>query len=241
MINDFQQDYIEEAKQILKSLEHSLLELEKNATPDEINNVYRYLHTLKGSAGMFGYNQIERLAHELESIYSDVRDGVRQTDEFILDLTLHAVDVFADLIDGKDAAKETDKIIRTIQGLSESCKDENAKSEITGESESGKLECFAVLIKPEKEIFNRGINLSSILDEVQELGAHEFTIHNEIISFEKQLEKKEITSWFEILVATTSGLESLKDVFMFIKESEYSIIPVKNAETFSSEQYHQYV
>src|SRR5688572_2514460 len=117
MINDFQQEYIEEAKQVLKSLEHSLLELEKNSTADELNNTYRYLHTLKGGAGMFGYKQTERLAHELESIFSDIRDGVRQQDEFILDLTLHAVDVYADLIDGKDASKETDKIIQTIQSL----------------------------------------------------------------------------------------------------------------------------
>jgi len=241
MINEFQQEYIEEAKQILKSLEHSLLELEKNVAPDEINNVYRYLHTLKGSAGMFGFTQIERLAHELESIYSDVRDGIRQTDEFILDLTLHAVDVFADLIDGKDAAKETDKIIQTIQGLSDSGAKENEISEAPGTTESGKLECFAVLVKPEKEIFNRGINISSLLDEVQELGAHEFTIHNEIIPFEKQLEKKEITSWFEILVATTSGLDSLKDVFMFMKESEYTVISVKSSEIFSSEEYRKYI
>jgi two-component system chemotaxis sensor kinase CheA len=241
MINEFQQEYIEEAKQILKSLEHSLLELEKSATPDEINNVYRYLHTLKGSAGMFGYNQIERLAHELESIYSDVRDGVRQTDEFILDLTLHAVDVFADLIDGKDAAKETDKIIQTIQGLTEGGSNEKMKIETATEPDSGKLKCFAVLIKPEKEIFNRGINLSSLLDEVQELGAHEFMIHNEGVPFEKQLANKEITSWFEILIATTAGPDSLKDVFMFMKESEYAIISLDRPETFSSEQYQKYI
>ena len=241
MINEFQQEYIEEAKQILKSLEHSLLELEKNATADEINNVYRYLHTLKGSAGMFGYTQIERLAHELESIYSDVRDGIRQTDELILDLTLHAVDVFADLIDGKDAVKETDKIIQTIHGISESGAKENAKVEVESDPSTDKLECFAVLVKPEKEIFNRGINLSSLLDEVQELGANEFMIHNETVPFEKQLANKEIVSWFEILVATTSGLESLKDVFMFMKESEYAVLPLKNADSFSSDQYRQFV
>src|SRR5882672_10456410 len=100
MKSDFQQEFIEEAKQVLRSLEQSLLELEKNsASPDEINNVYRYLHTLKGSAGMFGFQQVERLSHELEYVYSDVRDGIRQQDDFLLDLTLHAVDVFGDLLD----------------------------------------------------------------------------------------------------------------------------------------------
>src|SRR5688572_4711819 len=205
MINDFQQEYIEEAKQILKSLEHSLLELEKNASPDEINNVYRYLHTLKGSAGMFGFTQVERLSHELESIYSDIRDGIRQTDEFILDLTLHAVDVFADLIDGKDAAKEVDKIVQTIHGLNDSIAEGTNLVSAEHASEKGKLECFAVLLTPDKEIFSRGINLSALLDELQELGSQELMIHNEVIPFERQLANKEITSWFEVLIATTAG------------------------------------
>ena len=100
MNNEFQQEYIEESRQILKSLENSLLELEKRSAPDELNNVYRYLHTLKGSAGMFGFKNIETLAHELEYLFSDIRDGIRQLDEFVLDLTLHATDVFADLIEG---------------------------------------------------------------------------------------------------------------------------------------------
>ena len=117
MNNDFLQEFIEEAKQLLKSLEQSLLELEKNSSAEEVNKVYRYLHTLKGSGGMFGFHNMERLSHELESVYSDIRDGIRQQDDFILDLTLHAVDVLADLLDGKDAEKEAEKIIQTIAGL----------------------------------------------------------------------------------------------------------------------------
>lgn len=238
MINEFQQEYIEEAKQILKSLEHSLLELEKNATPDEINNVYRYLHTLKGSAGMFGFHQVERLSHELETIYSDIRDGVRQTDEFILDLTLHAVDVFADLIEGKDAGKEVDKVIQTIHGMSDANAEEIIQSSVDS-ADAGKLECFAIFLKPEKEIFSRGINVSALLDELQELGNQELIIHNESIPFEKQLANKQILSWFEVLVATTAGEAGLKDVFMFMKESEYSILPVTDKNIFTSESYSQ--
>ena len=98
---DFIQEFIEEAKQVLKSLEEALMRFEQRAAdPEDINTVYRYLHTLKGSAGMFGFHDVERLSHELESVYSDIRDGIRQQDEFIIDLTLHAVDVLGDLLDG---------------------------------------------------------------------------------------------------------------------------------------------
>ena len=136
MSHDFHQEYIVEAKQLLKSLEQSLLELEKNFSIEELNNVYRYLHTLKGSAGMFGFHHVERLSHELESVYSDIRDGIRQQDEFILDLTLHAIDVLTDLIDGKDAVKEADKIIESIAGISNN----NTLSSST--SATGILKCF---------------------------------------------------------------------------------------------------
>src|SRR5688572_27237718 len=144
MNNDFLHEYIEEAKQLLKSLEQSLLELEKNASSEEVNKVYRYLHTLKGSGGMFGFHNVERLSHELESVYSDIRDGIRQQDDFILDLTLHAVDVLSDLIDGKDAEKDVEKIIQTIAGLNS-----GPQSVISNSSgaigSSDALKCFAVI------------------------------------------------------------------------------------------------
>src|SRR6478609_7222266 len=138
---DFLQEYIEEAKQVLKNLEESLLRFEqRSADAEEINTVYRYLHTLKGSAGMFGFHDVERLSHELESVYSDIRDGIRQQDDFILDLALHAVDVFVDLLDGKDAAKEVDKILKDLGGLTE------ASIQTSGSTTtvSGREEAFAI-------------------------------------------------------------------------------------------------
>lgn len=236
MNKEFQQEYIEEAKQVLKSLEQSLLELEKSSSAEEINIVYRYLHTLKGSAGMFGFRNVERLSHELESIYSDVRDGIRQQDDFILDLTLHAVDVLGDMIDGKDADKEADKIIQSIGGLSAG----SGEGKAGNATVAGRMECFAVMLKPEKDVCKRGVNLSGILEEVQELGASELIIHNEVVPFERQLAEKEIVSWFEILVGTTAGEEAVKDVFLFMRPSEYTVLTIASAEVFKSEEYQKF-
>lgn len=232
---EFHQEYIAEARQLLKDLEQSLLLLEKKADdPEEINNVYRYLHTLKGSAGMFGFTAVERLAHELESVYSDVRDGLRQQDDFILDLTLHAVDVFADLIDGGDAGKQVDKIINDIASL----KDErNSASGEVSPSSPTTTAAFAIVLKPEKNIFKRGINFQAILEEIQELGPSEFIVHEESVPMEKQLTDKEIVSWFEIFLVTTAGLEAVKDVFLFMKESEFVVFPITGPSFFTAEDY----
>src|SRR5688572_4894643 len=115
MTEDFRQQYKEEARQVLKSLEQSLLQLEKTPDLDELNNAYRYLHTLKGSAGMFDFFSIERLAHELESVYASIRTGARTVDGFIIDLTFRAIDVFAELIEEREAESEVAAIIAELQ------------------------------------------------------------------------------------------------------------------------------
>jgi two-component system chemotaxis sensor kinase CheA len=237
MNNEFQQEFLEEAKQVLKQLEHSLLELEKRATPEEINNTYRFLHTLKGGAGMFGFHSAERLAHELESVYSDVRDGLRQHDEFILDLALHTVDVLGEILEGKGNDREVEKIIQSIAGLKDGA-ETTQPAEETAASQA-KMACFAIMLKPEKEIFKRGVNLVSLFDELQELGQSELIVHNETIPFERQLAEKKIVSWFEILLVTKGGIGAIRDVFMFLREEEYKIIPVVEKNAFTSTEYQQ--
>jgi two-component system, chemotaxis family, sensor kinase CheA len=235
---DFIQEYIEEAKQVLKSLEGALMQFEqRSADPEEINTVYRYLHTLKGSAGMFGFHDVERLSHELESVYSDIRDGIRQQDEFIIDLTLHAVDVLGDLLDGKDAVKEADKIIGSIGSIKSGADTKTISSGSGSNRTSGSDEGFVVILRPEKEIFKRGINFQAIIEDVHQLGSCEFIVHNEVVPFERQLANRQIESWFEIIMLSSVGLEGLKEVFLFMKPSEYSVFQITGAELFTSESY----
>jgi len=237
---DFIQEYIEEAKQVLKSLEGALMQFEqRSADPEEINTVYRYLHTLKGSAGMFGFHDVERLSHELESVYSDIRDGIRQQDDFIIDLTLHAVDVLGDLLDGKDAVKEADKLISDIGSIKSGADMKSASSGSTGAS--GSQEGFVILLKPEKDIFKRGINFQAIVEDIHQLGTCEFIIHNESVPFERQLANKQIESWFEIILTSNAGHESVKDVFLFMKQTEYSVLQISGAEVFTSESYKNFI
>lgn len=235
---DFIQEFIEEAKQVLKNLEESLLQFEhRTAEAEEINTVYRHLHTLKGSAGMFGFHEVERLSHELESVYSDIRDGIRQQDDFILDLTLHAVDVLGDLLDGKDSTKEVDKIIASVGRLSEATNQSAAGTSAKAGGEKG----FAIILTPESNIFKRGINFQAILDDIQELGPCEFIVHNEIVPFQKQLENKAIESWFEILLVSKAEFDEVRDVFMFMKPAEYAVFPITQSDLFSSEPYQKYI
>ena len=235
---DFQQEYIEEVKQILKSLEQSMMVLAQDPNnPEEIDNAYRFLHTVKGSAGMFDYHLMENLTHELEYVYSDIRDGIRTVDEYILDLTLHSIDVMNDLIEGNNDERAVDKLIKSIKELRGDNAEASSETATPSGSSTKKEEAYVIIFQPNENIFKRGVNVGAILEDIADLGAHEIIFHNESVPFEKQLENKSIVSWLEILVVTDQGEEGINDVFMFLNKDEYSSFKVEGSESFVSDNY----
>ena len=116
-MDQFRENFREEAFELLNSLEASLLELENN--PDnqaEISAVFRSMHTIKGSAAMFGFDHISEFAHEIENTMEFLRDGrIGVTDELI-NLTLKARDHIRELLDIEDdVPKEVRETSERIQ------------------------------------------------------------------------------------------------------------------------------
>ena len=89
MMEEFAISFIEESRELLHQLEHDLLTLEKSPRNKEIiNNVFRVMHTLKGSARMFGFENMEKLSHKFEGIFQNIRDGLIKVSSDIIDSTL---------------------------------------------------------------------------------------------------------------------------------------------------------
>ncbi len=90
----------EEAADQLREWEESLLALEKcPREKDPLNNIFRAVHTLKGSAGFIGFDALQKLTHDLESVLSTVRDGARPYDGALGDLLFEGVDMARSMID----------------------------------------------------------------------------------------------------------------------------------------------
>jgi two-component system chemotaxis sensor kinase CheA len=87
------QDFVVEALEHLGDIELHLIDLEQNPEDrDRINSIFRPFHNIKGVSGFLNLTQINRFAHEIETLIDGVRnDQLRVTPEFI-DLVLSAVD-----------------------------------------------------------------------------------------------------------------------------------------------------
>jgi two-component system chemotaxis sensor kinase CheA len=118
------QDFLTESGELLDSFEGDLVTLEQ--TPDDpelLNQVFRALHTIKGSASFLGMANLVEIAHAAESALNAARNGTVIVDRQVMDLLLEAVDVlkvqFDEVRDGRELTKAEPKLVESLKEIGE--------------------------------------------------------------------------------------------------------------------------
>ena len=84
--------FIPEAEEHLQIATQCLLGLESNPDPQEIHRLFRSVHTIKGSAAQVGLRRLGAVAHRLEDLIGQLRDGALHCSAEITDVCLQTVD-----------------------------------------------------------------------------------------------------------------------------------------------------
>jgi two-component system, chemotaxis family, sensor kinase CheA len=114
-----------EAEEHLQKLNDGVLRLERGETDAElIADILRAAHTLKGSARMMGFKEINQVAHKLEDLLIEVREGRLQVTQPMCDLIFRALDTMdacrRAIVDGREGEVQVqemaDLLERTAQG-----------------------------------------------------------------------------------------------------------------------------
>ena len=126
--------YIFESETLLDQLEEIFLQSEDNAelTPDDINEIFRIMHTIKGSSAMMEFDMLAHSSHKLEDLFFVIREnGIKQEDfGDLMDLVLNfstflkgeveKIKNNETLLDENDELiVETDAFLNRIKGLSQ--------------------------------------------------------------------------------------------------------------------------
>ena len=82
-----------EAEEHLQIVSDCLLSLEANHSPQEINKLFRAIHTVKGSAAQVGLKRLGGIAHRVEDLIGRLREGELEPTAQVIDLCLESVDV----------------------------------------------------------------------------------------------------------------------------------------------------
>ncbi|CAM2998694.1 chemotaxis protein CheA [Methylobacterium mesophilicum] len=100
MTNPLLARFIPEARELLQVSASGLLKLERNPTDETaINEVFRAVHTIKGSSGLFDAMALTRLVHAAEDLLGEVRSDALQIDSALVDMLLDSLDQVGQWID----------------------------------------------------------------------------------------------------------------------------------------------
>lgn len=104
-ITHFKIKFIDEANCLLTNLDNVLIELEKDpCNKQHINEAFRVMHTIKGASGMYGFDHVVEVTHELESLYDIYRQNNHAVPQTLIEISFAAADHIRDLLSDEEFA-----------------------------------------------------------------------------------------------------------------------------------------
>lgn len=239
-VSQYLEIFLDETKEHLQNLNTQILELEKDPeNMDTINEIFRAAHSLKGMAGTMGYKRMQNLTHDMENVFSEVRNGKVTVKADLIDILFQCLDALeeynnciqntADEGENDNAAliKRLQDVLAAAEAGEEAPKQNAAKEEVkaaaTKEVSDIQSEWQSVELAPEQRHVLRtakkqGKKIYGFSVKVQETcilkAARAFLVF------------KAVEAYGEIIVSTPSAQEIEDERF----ETEFSLIVVSDAE-----------
>ena len=112
--------FLQEAEGLLDLLDRSFIQLEQEtADADLLQEIFRAAHTLKGSSGMLGFQEMTDLTHAMENLLDRVRKGTLAVTAELVDALLMSLDGLKvlknDLAAGDETTFDTAPIVAALE------------------------------------------------------------------------------------------------------------------------------
>ncbi len=150
-VSQYLEIFIDESNEHLQNLNTQILNLE--AEPDNmdtINEIFRAAHSLKGMAGTMGYKRMQNLTHDMENVFSEVRNGHIKVAPGMIDILFQCLDALDEYVtnikesadegtnDNEPLIKQLNSVLENKGEEPEPVKEETKTSEPKEESCDGK-------------------------------------------------------------------------------------------------------
>lgn len=235
----------EEAYELLAELETSLLEME--GRPDDmelIGRVFRAMHTIKGSGAMFGFEEISKFTHEVETVFDLVRNGEIAVTKELVNLSLSARDIIKAMLDAPDGNTEKARAFEIAAALRKFIPKanvvHNTANNMVGPVHEEQSDVpvvystFRIRFRPVHDIFLRGTNpvyLMSLIDELRGLGESSLIAYAEEVPSLEEIGPELCYTYWDIILTTRYTMDKVRDVFVFVAgDCELKVDLIANGE-----------
>lgn len=217
-MDNIQGKFLHEATELIDDLEKALLQLENNPRDTaQVEEVFRVMHTFKGTAKMFGFDKIGEFTHHLESVFAELRNGrIAVTDE-ILDVTLRSVDHIRHLLDSGEQLflEEHDVMMDTVKQISSAFESKGTRIQVVEEKKS---RLYLIKFKPHQNFLQSGNNPIYLIDDLSALGnVYCKTYTNGLPPIRNFVADYTYLHW-DILLYTSADSKSIRSEFIFVED-----------------------
>lgn len=246
-MNSFAEKFKVEVGEYCERLEAGLLQLEQDsANLQVVGEIFRIMHSMKGSGGMFGFDLLSDVTHDLESLFEIFRSGEQKVDAEVISFTLNSIDGLKNLM--VETPSEEHKLLasglkaETQQQISRFGKptqekpDAKKASIIAADNPENNQPTYFISFIPDEDIFKNGTNPLYLIDELNALGECNIQVSTDKIPSLAEIDPlKCYVSWY-LFVATSESVETLNDVFIFVAgNSKIGIEKVSNNNVIHQE------
>jgi len=122
-VNQYLEIFLDETKEHLQNLNTQILELESDPEgQDTVNEIFRAAHSLKGMAGTMGYKRMQNLTHDMENVFSEVRNGNIKVQPKLIDVLFQCLDALEEYTDNiqnnaDEGTNDNEQLIKQLNDI----------------------------------------------------------------------------------------------------------------------------
>jgi two-component system, chemotaxis family, sensor kinase CheA len=240
------QTFFAEADDLLNSMEAALLRLDEGDKDMEtINEIFRAAHTIKGSAGLFGLDDIVSFTHIVENVLDRARDGKIVITSDLLSIFLPCRDHIAVLVENARHEQENDAeclaqgkaLLNSLQPWLDAVPQTAvASAPVIGASPKNNSsaetnhDAWHISVRLGPDLLRNGMDPLSILRFLRTLGdiTHITTITDHLPEY-NDYDPEQLYLGFEITLVSNASQQQIEDAFMFVREdSDLKLIPPRS-------------
>ncbi len=228
-MSQFHQVFFEESFEGLDIMETGLMDLDLGAADaEEINNIFRAAHSIKGGAGTFGFMDVSSFTHVMETLLDEMRDGSREVTRKAVDLLLVSVDCLREMLSATDAgddidldrknALQKDLEVMLANGEENSASSEQAVfTESTTEETSGPS-VWKITFAPHPDLFKTGNDPVRMFRELELLGDLTSTVDVSKLPPFSDFDPEESYMTWEMELRGECSEAEIEEVFSWVDE-----------------------
>ncbi|POR68835.1 chemotaxis protein CheA [Pseudomonas syringae] len=231
-LDQAQQTFIVEARELLQAMEESLLQLESEPGDlDAIGAVFRAAHTIKGSAGLFGLTPIVSFTHIVEDVLDRLREGSVSVNAELIAVLLKSGDHMLELIDVvasrgeqlQQPALEREAALRqalqVFQAPASASAADIASAQVVSDDEQSADVLWHISLRFGVDVFRNGMDPLSFLRYLNTLGQMvQVTTLTDSIPTVEAWDPESCHLGFEIDFRSAAEHAAINEVFDFVRE-----------------------